>query len=201
MRRTPSDVLPLFAAAEARELAAEPDAMLPAMPASEHVAADYQTARLSLKGHPMEFLRETFRGEGVLSCAETNAAKDGRRVRTAGVVLVRQRPGKGNAIFITIEDETGVTNILLWARLFERNRRPVMASRLMLVEGEVQKSAEGVVHLMASRIVDRTGELSRLSETHQANPEILRADVVTRPQAPRGHPRNTRILPRSRDFH
>jgi len=201
VRRTPSDVLPLFAAAEARELAAEPDAMLPAMPKSEHVAADYQTARLSLKGHPMEFLRETFRSEGVLSCAETNAAKDGTRVRTAGVVLVRQRPGKGNAIFVTIEDETGTANILLWARLFERNRRPVMASRLMLVEGEVQKSPEGVVHLMASRIIDRTEELGRLSETHQGTPELLRADVVARPQAPRGHPRNARILPKSRDFH
>ena len=201
VRRTPSDVLPLFAAAEARELAAEPDAMLPIMPRSEHVAADYQTARLSLKGHPMEFLRETFRAEGVLSCAQTNAAKDGARVRTAGVVLVRQRPGKGNAIFITIEDETGVTNILLWARQFERNRRPVMASRLMLVEGEVQKSPEGVVHLMASRIIDRTAELARLSETHQASPELLRADVVAHPQAARGHPRNVRILPKSRDFH
>ncbi|MBB5686791.1 error-prone DNA polymerase [Sphingobium boeckii] len=202
VRRTPNDVLPLFAAADARELAVEPDAALPIMAASEQVAADYQTHRLSLKGHPMQFLRESFRSEGVLSCAETSAAKNGARVRTAGVVLVRQRPGKGNAIFITIEDETGVTNILLWARQFERNRRPVMASRLMLVEGEVQRSKEGVVHLMASRIVDRTAELQRLSEDHQTRPEILRADVVLHPQAPRHtHPRDARILPKSRDFH
>src|SRR3546814_7438966 len=93
---------------------------------------------------------------GGLNCAEMSTAENGARVRSAGVVLVRQRPGKGNAIFVTLEDETGITNVLIWARLFERYRRAVMASRLMLVEGEVQRSAEGVVHLMATRIIDRT---------------------------------------------
>src|SRR3546814_1739641 len=81
------------------------------------------------------------------------------------IVLIRQRPGKGNAIFITIEDETGITNIVLWARQFERYRRAIMASRLMLAEGRVQKSREGVVHLMASRIIDRTDLLDHLSNT------------------------------------
>jgi len=207
-RRTPSSELPLFAAARARdgqagELGAEPDAMLPVMPRAEHVAADYQMTRLSLKGHPMEFLRPVFAAEGVLSCAQTNAAKNGTRVRTAGVVLVRQRPGKGNAIFITIEDESGVTNILLWARLFEMQRRPVMASRLMLVEGEVQRSKEGVVHLMATRVHDRTAELSRLSDTHAPHITLSRADEFLHPQHPRtsAHPRDVRILPKSRDFH
>ncbi len=71
-------------------------------------------------------------------------------MRTAGIVLIRQRPGKGNAIFVTQEDETGITNVLIWARLFETLRLPVMASRLMLVHGEVQRSREGVVHLMAT---------------------------------------------------
>jgi error-prone DNA polymerase len=201
-RRTPADQLPLFAAADARELGEEADSMLPAMPLSEHVAADYQTIRLSLKGHPMQFLRDVFAQEGVLSCAETGRAKNGARVKTAGVVLVRQRPGKGNAIFITIEDETGVANVLLWARLFERQRLAVMASRLMLVEGEVQRSKEGVVHLMATTITDLTHELSRLSETHQANVGKPKIDEFARPQMPRGsHPRDVRILPKSRDFH
>ncbi|MHA6769704.1 error-prone DNA polymerase [Sphingobium ummariense] len=197
-RRTPSDELPLFAAARERgdgapELGEESDAMLPAMPLSEHVATDYQVTRLSLKGHPMQFLRPVFAAEGVLSCAQTSAAKNGARVRTAGVVLVRQRPGKGNAVFVTIEDETGITNILLWARLFEMQRRPVMASRLMLVEGEVQRSKEGVVHLMATRVHDRTAELDRLTqpETRDARPHARSAS----------HPRNVRILPTSRDFH
>jgi error-prone DNA polymerase len=206
-RRTPSGELPLFAAARqrdeaARELGPEPDAALPAMPLAEHVAADYQVTRLSLKGHPMQFLRPVFRAEGVLSCAETAAAKNGTRVRTAGVVLVRQRPGKGNAIFITIEDETGIANILLWARLFEMQRRPVMASRLMVVEGEVQRSKEGVVHLMASRVHDRTAELERLSGGRPTDIDPARADEVRHPQYPRGrHPRDVRIMPRSRDFH
>ena len=78
------------------------------------------------------------------------------------MVLVRQRPGKGNAIFMTIEDETGICNILLWARDFKRFRREVMSARLALIEGRVQRSAEGVVHVMASRIHDRTPDLSRL---------------------------------------
>jgi len=201
-RRTPSDELPLFAAANARELGAEADAMLPMMPASEHVAADYQMTRLSLKGHPMQFLRGMFASEGVLSCVEANAVKNGKQVRVAGVVLVRQRPGKGNAIFITIEDESGVTNILLWARLFDRQRRAVMASRLIIAEGEIQRSKEGVVHLMATNIIDRTNELAQLSETHQANVGKPKIDEFARPHAPRGrHPRDVRILPKSRDFH
>ena len=162
VRRLPPKQLSLFAAMEAPELGAEPDGALPAMPLAEEVVADYQTHRLSLKGHPMQFLRRRLAGEGVLSCADVNAAKDGARVRCAGVVLVRQRPGKGNAVFITIEDETGVVNALLWARDFEKQRRPVMAARLAEIAGEVQRSKEGVVHLMAKRVTDRSALLERL---------------------------------------
>ncbi|WP_067734369.1 error-prone DNA polymerase [Novosphingobium naphthalenivorans] len=197
VRRLPPKQLSLFAAMEAPELGAEPDAALPVMPLSEEVAADYQTYRLSLKGHPMQFLRAGFAREGVLSCADVNAAKDGARVRCAGVVLVRQRPGKGNAVFITIEDETGVVNALLWARDFEQQRRPVMAARLAEIAGEVQRSKEGVVHLMAKRVTDRSALLARLDGTLPADLKEERA-----PAAPRSrHPRNVRILPRSRDFH
>ncbi|ODP37206.1 error-prone DNA polymerase [Sphingomonas turrisvirgatae] len=198
-RRTPSGALPLFAAARARELGEEPEIALPAMPLSEEVAADYQVTRLSLKDHPMTFLRDTLQSEGVLSCAETSAAKAGRRVRTAGVVLIRQRPGKGNAIFITLEDETGVTNVLLWARDFERQRRAVMASRLMVVEGVIQRSKEGVVHLMASTVTDRTALLSLLNEETPHLP-LCPTDEVARGPSHR-HPRDVRILPGSRDFH
>ena len=201
VRRTPTDALPLFAAAAAREMSEETDAALPAMSGAEHVVADYQTTRLSLKGHPMAFLRATLRDEGVLSCAETDAAKNDAVVRTAGIVLVRQRPGKGNAVFITIEDETGITNILLWARQFETMRRAVMASRLMLVEGRVQRSREGVVHLMASRIIDRTDLLDRLSEHGRPPTPLSRADAFLHPQHPRHrHPRDVRILPKIPGF-
>ena len=160
VRRLPDDApLPLFAAADARELADEIDAALPSMHLAEHIVADYQTTHLSLKGHPMAMLRPHFSAQHVLSCAEATVKPDAAFVRVAGVVLVRQRPGKGNAIFITVEDETGITNVVLWARQFERLRRAVMASRLMLVEGRIQKSPEGVVHLMASHIIDRTDAL------------------------------------------
>ena len=202
-RRTPQDQLPLFAFADAPELAAEPDAALPAMPLAEEVIADYQTTRLSLKAHPMQFLRASLATEGISSCADSNALPDGRKVRTAGIVLIRQRPGKGNAVFITIEDESGIVNALLWTRDMERQRQVVMAARLMLIEGEIQRSKEGVVHLMAKRVHDRTAMLDQLSKTERAPLPVARADEVNRPQAAQrhSHPRNVRILPRSRDFH
>ncbi|MCV0416413.1 MAG: error-prone DNA polymerase [Brevundimonas sp.] len=211
VRRLPDDEpLPLFQAANsvkngARELGVEAAANLPLMPLKEHIATDYQTTRLSLKGHPMQILRPVFRAEGVLSAEEVNAQKHGRLVRTAGVVLVRQRPGTGNAIFVTMEDETGVVNALLWARLFETFRREVMAARLMEVEGTVEKSVEGVLHVMVRRVFDRSAELRRLSEDYDLQVELSRADAVKYPQAPRSptgrHPRDVRILPGSRDFH
>ncbi|MGU3389351.1 error-prone DNA polymerase [Sphingomonas sp. M1A8_2b] len=212
VRRTPPKQLALFAAAEVPELGAEPDAHLPAMPLSEQVAADYQTTRLSLKAHPMQFLRARFDAEGILSSAQANATKDGRRAKVAGVVLVRQRPGKGNAIFVTIEDETGITNGLMWARDFEANRLAVMASRLMVLEGVIQRSEEGVTHLMTSRVQDRTEMLRLLSEDHALEPPLARVDEVIRPVLTRSpdarahhpratHPRDVRVLPKSRDFH
>ncbi|WP_420142686.1 error-prone DNA polymerase [Sphingomonas sp.] len=207
VRRTPADALPLFAAADARELREEEDARLPVMPDSEEVVADYQMTRLSLKGHPMAFLRDLFRREGVRSAAELAMLRDGRRARAAGVVLVRQRPGEGKAIFITLEDETGIVNVLLWARDFEKYRRVVMASRLMEVHGVVQKSEEGVLHLMGAHVVDRTADLARLSEDHAPRLDPLRADAFAHPvhtaqgSGGRRHPRNVRILPASRDFH
>ena len=204
VRRLPDDrPLPLFAAAEARELGAEAEARLPAMPLSEHVVADYQTARLSLKAHPMQFLRDRLRTEGIATCAEISAGRNHQRARTAGVVLVRQRPGKGTAIFITLEDETGITNVVLWARRMERFRRAIMGARLLVVDGVIQRSPEGVVHLMAEDIADRTADLQLLSEDSM-RATLARADEVARPQYPRTggrHPRDFRILPKSRDFH
>ena len=201
-RRTPQGILPLFAHAEAAELGEEARIELPTMAFSEEVVTDYQVTRLSLKGHPMQFLRSTFEREGVLSCVEASKATEGKIQRVAGVVLVRQRPGKGNALFITLEDETGITNVLLWARDFERYRREVMAARLMEVEGEIQRSKEGVTHLMARRVFDRSELLSRLTDGHPLPLPPSPADGAKNPSDPRhGHPRNVRILPRSRDFH
>lgn len=206
VRRLSDDTpLPLFAAADARELGEEADARLPRMALGEHVAADYQTTRLSLKAHPMAILRPIFAAETMLTCAELKTKRSGTKVRTAGVVLVRQRPGKGNAIFITLEDETGVTNLVLWARMFEEYRGVVMAARLMGVEGVIEKSPEGVVHLVAHRVFDHSAELNRLSDGHCPEITLCCADEIVRPQYPRQpghtHPRNARIMPGSRDFH
>jgi len=204
IRRLPDDMpLPLFAVAERHELAEEAAVFLPAMPLSEHVVADYQTVRLSLKAHPMRFLRDLFNDEKVSTCAGLADLPDGAWARVAGIVLVRQRPGKGNAIFMTLEDETGIANALVWKRRFEHYRRPIMAARLALVEGRVQKSPEGVIHLIATAVHDRSGDLDRLSSSYKARTEFARADEILKPQPARlhGHPRNVRGIPKSRDFH
>ncbi|HSS14461.1 MAG TPA: OB-fold nucleic acid binding domain-containing protein, partial [Rhizomicrobium sp.] len=196
VRRLPDDdPLPLFAyegnGGTAPELGAENIAPLPLMPLSEHVLADYQTTRLSLKGYPTQFLRDGFAAEGIMACKDVGALADGARVRCAGVVLVRQRPGEGTAIFITLSDETGVCNVVVWARTFARFRKEVMGSRLLLAEGKVQKSPEGVIHLMAERLIDRSADLRLLTEAAMPKPASVKA----------GHPRNVRIMPPSRDFH
>ncbi len=184
--------LPLFAARCAAEQPAERIAALPTMPLSEHVLADYQMLRLSLKAYPMQFLRADFAHEKILSCAQALAAPDGTFVRTAGIVLVRQRPGEGNAVFITLSDETATLNAVVWLSVFERFRKEVMGSRLLLIEGRIQKSPEGIVHLVSERLFDRSKELSRLS---QDAPQAQTEPSVHR------HPRNVRVLPKSRDFH
>ncbi len=199
VRRTPDAELPLFAHARAAELGAEPDMALPAMSEVEHVVTDYQTLRLSLAGHPIQFLRARLDRMGVASCADIMAAKAGAKVTAAGLVLVRQRPGKGNAIFVTLEDDTGITNVVLWARLFEAYRREVMGARLMLVEGEVQRTREGIVHLMGARVRDRSDLLDTLGEAPPPVPSS-RGDEAIRPVASR-HPRDVRLVPKSRDFH
>jgi len=209
VRRLPEDdPLPLFAAAQAPELGREADANLPEMALGAHVATDYQTMRLSLKAHPMALLRPLFSQENICTAAGVNARADGRFTRMAGLVLVRQRPGKGNAIFITLEDETGIVNCVLWARQFEALRRPVMAARLMLVEGRVQRSSEGVVHLMTTNVIDRSMVLDRLWEADRSGSALSRNEAETSdvagtslPPPRHRHPRDARILPRSRDFH
>jgi error-prone DNA polymerase len=196
---------PLLADVPASEAA--PD--LPGMALSEHVIADYQTTRLSLKAHPMSFLRTGFALERVRSCKAAEALRDGDPVSVAGVVLVRQRPGTGVVCFITIEDETGVANLVVMPPVFEKYRRVVMGARLLLVEWRIQKSPEGIVHVMAYRLVDRSAALRRLSEPELGFNDLLANADEVRKNGPGGsargssarHPRNVRILPNSRDFH
>ncbi|MEH2535733.1 error-prone DNA polymerase [Bradyrhizobium sp. AZCC 1588] len=216
VRRLPDDVpLPLFQAAIAREQPDENAKPLPQMPLPEQVVADYQTVRLSLKGHPMEFLRERFTKERVVACKDVNHSNDHRRVRCAGVVLVRQRPGSAKGVvFMTLEDETGIANIVVWPKVMEQYRKEVMGARLILIEGYIQSSPEQVTHLVAQRMFDRSHDLiglanDALSRKHPvpAGPalvEPLNDDRRDHPDAPAQkirHPRDVRILPPSRDFH
>jgi error-prone DNA polymerase len=216
VRRLPDDVpLPLFESAAAREQPDEHAHPLPLMPLPEQVVADYQTIRLSLKGHPMEFLRAMFTKERVVACKDVCHANDRRQVRCAGVVLVRQRPGSAKGVvFMTLEDETGIANIVVWPKVMERFRKEVMGARLILIEGYIQSSPEQVTHLVAQRLFDRSRDLvglanDALSRKHAvpAGPaliEPLHDDRRQRPDNPAQkirHPRNVRILPPSRDFH
>jgi error-prone DNA polymerase len=216
VRRLPDDVpLPLFEIATAREQPDEHAQPLPLMPLPEQVVADYQTIRLSLKGHPMEFLRAMFSGENVIACEAVSDANDRQRVRCAGVVLVRQRPGSAKGVvFMTLEDETGIANIVVWPKVMERFRKEVMGARLVLVEGYIQSSPEKVVHLVAERVFDRSRDLvhlanDSLSRKHPvpAGPALIeplnddRREHLENPAQKIRHPRNVRILPRSRDFH
>jgi error-prone DNA polymerase len=198
IRRIPDDdALPLFAARYVEEQAEEEIEPLPAMPLSEHVLADYRMLRLSLRAHLMFFLRDMFRSEGVLDCAEISKAPDGVPASCAGVVLTRQMPGGAGVVFITLSDEASVANIVVWPRTVETFRREIMGARLLLVEGKVQRSPEGVVHLVAERIFDRTHELDWLSQDDgEAPTRRSQADRHTQ-----SHPRNVRIVPKSRDFH
>jgi len=216
VRRLPDDVpLPLFEAAIAREQPDENAQPLPQMPLPEQVMADYQTARLSLKGHPMQFLRDGFMAAGIVACRDVSDARNGQRIRCAGVVLVRQRPGSAKGVvFMTLEDETGIANIVVWPKVMVQFRKEVMGARLVLVEGRIQSSPEKVVHLVAERLIDRSSDLVALANDalvrKRALPpgavliEPLNDDRRSNPDLPAQkyrHPRDVRILPPSRDFH
>jgi error-prone DNA polymerase len=199
--------LPLFAAAREREEGAErADTRLPAMPLSEEVIADYQTQRLSLKAHPMSFLRASLAARGFLCAADLKARKHRSMVRLAGVVLIRQRPGSAKGVvFITIEDETGVANLVVWPDTMEKYRKVVMAARLLEVRGRVEYE-DGVLHVIAASLVDATDQLGRLSDD-LLKPAIAHGDHAgpLPPGIPehyrQGHPRDARVIPKSRDFH
>ncbi len=207
--------LPLFAHADARDAGEEDAIALPEMALSEHVVDDYRTLRLSLKAHPMSFLRERLSAERMLAADELRGLRDGARVAIAGVVLVRQRPGSAKGVvFMTIEDETGVANAVVWPNMLERFRKVVMAARLVVIRGVVQRH-EDIIHVIAQQLEDRSDWLRLLSEEADRMPvPIANADEVKRPEPgsarnrdgqghPRfvRHPREQRIIPPSRDFH
>ncbi len=203
--RTALPELPLFANADAEELRREEDVQLTPMRLGEHIVEDYRSLRLSLKAHPLSLLRGRLKAQRVIPNDTLKTLKDGARVSVAGLVLVRQRPGTAKGvIFATLEDETGIANIIVWSHVFERFRRTVLASRLLLVRGRLQKQGL-VIHIVAEEMNDLSSDLALLSANGAERCESLaRADGVKHPAPPdvqpHRHPRNVDVMPKSRDF-
>jgi error-prone DNA polymerase len=211
--------LPLFKPHEDRTR--EPDFDLPAMHLGEHIVEDYRTMGLSLKAHPTSLLRDELSARRSIKAEELTTIRNGERVRISGLVLVRQRPGTASGvIFMTLEDETGISNIVVWPKLFEQFRAEVLGGRLVAIDGPVQKEGD-VIHVVADRVHDWTPLLSKLSAKGEGidpsgpTDEPRRGgegDARQKPK-PEGarHPRNVRInldvspaaevMPKGRNFH
>lgn len=169
---------------------------LPALLDGEHVVEDYAAMRLSLKAHPVSFLRASLGQRRVVTTQALENIPTRRSVQIAGLVLVRQRPGTASGVtFMTLEDETGVANIIVWPKIFEKQRKEVMGARMILVQGNLQKE-QGVTHVIARRLINLTPELMQALSA----PSAQTAQAAQSPNLWR-HPRDTRVLPKGRNFH
>jgi error-prone DNA polymerase len=170
--------MPLFAAASSRSAKImpefdEPAVMLRPMRAGGEVVEDYVHLGLSLRAHPVSFLRTDLRSRKIVTCVEAMRGADNKWVETAGIVLVRQKPGSAKGVmFITIEDETGIANLVIWPSLYEKQRRIVHSAGMMAVYGRIQREGE-VVHLVAHRLTDLAGELASIGDCDAAFPGPL----------------------------
>jgi error-prone DNA polymerase len=185
--------LPLFAAADAREGGFSPEGLEPRVtlqPLTDgrEVVEDYRSLQLSLRAHPLQFLRAQLAAEKVVRCADLASIRDGRHVEVAGVILVRQRPGSARGVlFITIEDETGVANGILWPDRFEKQRRAVMSASMVSLRGRLQKEGQ-VIHVIVDRVVPRDEMLRSIGRMDLALP-FGRGDGASHPGSPdRGDP-------------
>ncbi|HEX7969833.1 MAG TPA: OB-fold nucleic acid binding domain-containing protein, partial [Stellaceae bacterium] len=153
--------------------AVEPGAALPMMGLGEHVVEDYRALGLSLKRHPLALLRGELDQRRILPNAHLAATPASTRVRVAGLVLVRQQPGTASGvIFMTLEDETGIANLVVWRAVSERFRRIVMGARLVECLGRVQREGE-VIHVVAERLIDLSPLLQKLGDpAASARPEL-----------------------------
>ena len=184
--------LPLFNPQLGDELFPEPAIALPEMPLPEHVAQDYVTTGLSLKAHPVSFFREHLRRRGVTpneDIRKPERTRDGQSITVSGLVLTRQMPGGKKIVFLTLEDETNIANIIVWPKVFAKNRRTVMSSRFLLVRGRLQRAGE-VVHVLAESFMDLSGDLALLSDA-----EIFQSAEAS------NAPHTQSITIKSRDFH
>ncbi|WP_062115399.1 error-prone DNA polymerase [Aureimonas sp. AU40] len=186
----PVEDLPLFAASRGADLRPEAPAALPDMPEGEEVVNDYRFLSLSLKAHPVSFLRGHLADLGIAQTVALEGVRPGRRVDVAGLVLIRQRPGSAKGVvFITVEDETGVANIVVWKHVFERFRSVVLGARFIRISGRLQRD-HGVQHLVADRLEDLSPLLAHLSRSGLAKTNTLQpADHVRKPLRYHGNER------------
>jgi error-prone DNA polymerase len=171
---------------------------LPALRLSQQVVEDYRHLHLTLRRHPVSFLRDRFPAS--LPHATLVEVANGASVTVTGLVLVRQQPGTAKGvIFLTMEDETGVANVIVWRRVFQAYRRVLLDSRLLSVTGTLQRQGL-VTHIVAETLVDRSAELRRLSDADgDFEKAMARADVVRHPGR---DPRDVQeVMPAGRNFH
>ena len=175
-------------------------ALLPEMPLGEHVVEDYASLSLTLKRHPLAFLRREFAREGLVTAAELAHLPVDRRLAIAGVVLIRQRPGSAKGVvFITIEDETGITNLIVWPQILERFRRAALGATLLRCTGKLQRE-ESVIHIVAERLDDLTPRLNTLRDrTGEAESRPMRKPPLALPERVPGYDARDIVIT-SRDF-
>ena len=189
-KRATSTRNPLMTRSGMDDLFNEKRVDLPETTLGEHVVHDYAAISLSLKAHPIAFFREELGRRGVITgAAHWDDKLAGRRVTVAGLVLVRQRPGTAKGvIFLMLEDETGIVNIVVWPKVFERNRRVVMTAQFLQVRGRIER--EGlVIHVVAEQLIDLSDELSALGDGTAGMPKTDK------------EVREGSWKPKSRDFH
>ncbi len=172
--------LPLFDDTAAGEPAVE----LTPMPLPREVVEDYRSVGLSLRAHPVSFMRAGLAAERMVTCADLRQMRDGRTLTVAGIVLIRQRPGSASGVlFITVEDETGTANLIVWPSLFERQRRLILSASMVGCTGKLQREGE-VIHVIAERFSDLSDRLRALGQ----DPDIGARDMIDRNRRPGSSP-------------
>ena len=188
VRGVEENTLPLFAAAGLQVAAEEASVRLPTMAPGQRVAEDYRTLRLSLKAHPLALLRPDLVANDFIPCRRLDPVRHGGHARIAGLVTARQRPGSAKGVvFITIEDETGIANLIVWPAVFEQFRQAVLGASLLGIHGTVQREGQ-VVHVVADRVYDLSALLTRLDLEQSATPPV-------------GEPSQPRLSIPARNFH
>jgi error-prone DNA polymerase len=170
------------------------------MTAGREVVEDYRSTGLSLRRHPVAFLRPELRAQRIVCCADLANSRDGQRLSVAGIVLVRQRPGSARGVlFVTIEDETGHANLIVWPSVFDRQRRLVLTASMLACRGKLQREGE-VIHVIADHLTDLSALLRSVGQREDDFPtSFTRADVVRHPNG--RDPRETKAIKvPTRDF-